>query len=381
MKRDYLKKCIVFVLAVMISAAQSLVSQEKPVPQVRQIKNIILMIGDGMGIAQIVSTRVFYRGAAGKLNIQKMPVVGLVDTHSADELVTDSAASGTAMATGHKTNNGMISLLPDGTMIKTILEACLEKGMGTGLVATSRITHATPASFASHNVSRNNEDDIAVQLINTGVHVLLGGGKDYFLPNSSRASKRKDQRNLLQAAREKGYRIIENAEQLSGATGPKVLGLFAMKHLEFKSDIPSIGDMTRRGIELLKTHSNGFFLMVEGSQIDWECHVHDEREMYKQLIQFDIAVGEAIKHAENNPDTLVVVVADHETGGMTIVDGKLSGKKIEIEWTTRGHTAVSVPIFSLGAGAGTFTGWFDNTDIPKKFAQLLGINNFPSKTE
>lgn len=182
-----------------------------------RVKNIILMIGDGMGGAQVALARVRALGADKKLYIEKMPVTGLLNTHSANNLVTDSAAAATALASGHKTNNGMIGVTPDGKRVASILEVLKRSGFSVGLVATSTITHATPAAFASHVILRKYEDKIAPQLIENKVNVILGGGREFFLPKSEKASRRKDNRDVIAEAKEAGYSFVQTRESLLSA--------------------------------------------------------------------------------------------------------------------------------------------------------------------
>jgi len=343
-----------------------------------RVKNIILYIGDGMGIAEITTARLSKTGVSGRLTMEKMPVTGLEYTQSSDNLITDSAAGATALATGFKTNNGMISVSPTGRRLETILEAAQNKGMRTGLVVTSEISHATPACFASHVKSRHDQDSIAVQLIAHGVDVLLGGGKKYFLPVTRVGSGRKDSLDLIAVARRDGYRFVETAEQLRAVSAGKILGLFAMGGMTTRAPEPSLQTMTEKALQLLaQDNQEGFFLMVEGSQIDWAGHANDVEDNIYQTLQFDAALESGIKFARKNGHTLIVVTADHETGEMSINGGTLDGKKLDIRWTTHHHTGVPVGIFAYGPHALNFMGYHDNTEIPRMFARLLRIPDFP----
>lgn len=351
-----------------------------PISDSKEVRNIIFCIGDGMGTAHVMLACVKSRGIDGKLNMEQMPVTGLMRTHSADAVVTDSAAAGTALATGVKTNNGMISMAPDGTKFETILEAAKKKGLATGLVATSTISHATPASFGSHVTSRYMEDKIAEQLIGNEVTVLFGGGREFFLPKTNKKSKRSDKRNLIEEAKRLGYLYIETAEQLRTVKGGKVLGLFQDGPLKTERPEPSLDELTEKAIEVLNLEDKGFFLMVEGSQIDWEAHDHDADGVVKQTLEFDKAVKAVIDFALKDRQTLVVVTADHETGGLTITGGNLEGD-LDLDWSTGGHSGVTVPVYAFGPKAEKFSGVYDNTDMPKKFAELLGIKSFPKKLD
>jgi len=348
----------------------------------KKVRNVIFCIGDGMGLGQIAMARLKTAGPDGALYMERMPVVGFFWTHSADALVTDSAAAGTALASGIKTNNGMLGMTPDGTSYQTILEAAKAKGTATGLVVTSRITHATPAAFASHVTSRKMQDKIAEQLIANKVNVLFGGGEEYFLPKSSGKSKRNDEKDLIKQAKETGYLYIRTAEELRTARHPHILGLFQLGSLTTVAPEPSLAELTTKAIDILnregKSHKKrGFFLMVEGSQIDWACHDNDATRTIRQTLLFDQAVKAAIDFALKDKHTLVIVTADHETGGLTIKGGSLKGDDLDVDWSTDGHSAMPVPIYALGPKAGIFAGTYDNTEVPRKFAELLGISPFP----
>jgi alkaline phosphatase len=348
----------------------------------KQPRNVILLIGDGMGANQVAVARMKAAGVDGKLHMERMPVAGLVRTHSADDLVTDSAASGTALATGVKTKNGMIGMAPDEQAHATILELARDKGMATGLIATSSITHATPASFASHVKSRKMETRIAEHLIASRVNVLFGGGRQFFLPKSHGDSVRKDDQNLIAEAKEAGYAYVEDADALRSVSSRHLLGLFAVEELTTEPPEPSLAQLASKAISVLrrirpdsKDGRNGFFLMVEGSQIDWACHDNDLKNAVRQTLLFDQAVAAAIDFALRDGRTLVIVTADHETGGLTFTGSKKGTPAVH--WATKGHTGAPVPIYALGPGAETFAGVYDNTEIPRRLAQLLRIRPFP----
>ncbi len=358
-----------------------------PLNTARKVRNVILLIGDGMGVNQVTLASVKATGPGGRLHMERLPVAGLVRTHSANSLVTDSAAAGTAMAAGVKTNNGMIGMTPDGRKHGTILEAAKAKGMATGLVATSTITHATPASFGAHVESRKMEPAIAQQLIANRIDVLLGGGRKHFLPRSNSASGRKDDLDLLAQAREAGYNYVQTVSELRSAREAPLLGLFQLDALTTAEPEPSLAFMTRKAIRLLKkvnlnstVDRYGFFLMIEGSQIDWECHANNAAGSIRQTLLFDQAVEAAVDFALQDGRTLVLVTADHETGGMTLIGNGSEDKKepeLAVRWATKGHSGMPVGIWALGPGAERFAGVQDNTNIPKKIARLLDIRPFP----
>ena len=343
-------------------------------------KNVILMIGDGMGLVHIMATRIHYQGANGTLNIDRMPYTGFAMTHSDDDLITDSAAASTAFSTGFKTHNGMIGVTPDSMKALTILEACQQMGMASGLVVTCEVTHATPAGMAAHVASRKQHDRIAEQYIDRRVNVILGGGLVYFLPKSQPESKRQDEKNLIRLAAAKGYEFVDTKDRLRKANSEYLLGLFAPKELTDGSQEPSLVEMTETALRLLARDSEGFFLMVEGSQIDWRAHDNDENGVYKQTKQFDEAIGAAMDFVARDKHTLLVITADHETGGMALSGGDMNGKTVDIRWVSTKHTGAMVPVYACGPGSDRFTGTFDNTEIPIRIASLLGIRDFPKIT-
>ena len=372
--RRFLLVVIIVLISRLLMADDQITVNQQPV------KNIIFMIGDGMGINQVAGARIKAYGADGRLNMETLPVTGLLKTHSIDDLITDSGASATALSTGYKTRNKMIGMSADTTRVITIMEAARDGGLSTGLVVTSSITHATPACFAAHVPNRYTEQEIARQLVASGTDVMLGGGKKFFLPKSA-GGDRKDALNLLDVAAHAGYDIVLDKTAFEQSSGSKILGLFAENGLLNKDNEPSLAELTKKAIGILSQNKKGFFLMVEGSQIDWAGHDNQFAELVKQVLSFDEAIGVALAFAEKNAETLVVVTADHETGGMSIRSGKRDGSQLKIDWISTDHTGQMVPVFAAGSNAYLFTGVKDNTDIPKVFARLLGIENFPRKIE
>ncbi|MEO0225368.1 MAG: alkaline phosphatase [candidate division WOR-3 bacterium] len=344
-----------------------------------KVRNIIFFIGDGMGLAQVQAARIKSKGALGRLNMELMPVTGLVNTCAADKLITDSGAGGTALASGVKTNIFAIGVDPLGNPFRTVLEACQRQGMSTGIVVTSSITHATPATFAAHCSSRSAEPEIAEQLIYKKVNILLGGGKEFFLPKKVAGSKRVDNRNLIKEAKKLGYTFVDNKESLIKTEKNYILGLFQMGHMLTDSAEPSLALMTQKAIEILSQDPDGFFLMVEGSQIDWKCHTNQTDSMIEQTLMLDEAVKVGLEFALRDSHTIVIVTADHETGGLGILGGAITGDSLICGWLSKDHTAIMVPIFAFGPKAMMFTGVHENSEIPSILARITEIEPFPVK--
>ncbi len=345
-------------------------------------KNIILFIGDGMGENHRIAATWLSLGQDGQLEMDAMPFAGWSMTSTAYDQVTDSAASATAISTGVKTSNRRVGVTTRVEPLITILEQAKEIGMATGLVTTVQMTHATPAAFASHMDNRDDMLEIAVQMVAAGVNVLFGGGENEFLPESVNgchkdAGKREDGRNLIEEAIDLGYTYVCTAEELGGldpASASHVLGLFADEEL-LRPFTPSLADLTHMAISILSQDPDGFFLMVEGGQIDWASHGWNAKDAMGDTIGFDEAVGLGKQLAEINGNTLVIVTADHETGGMKmkLLPGGLTGGRDEfvmpdqtafkVSWTTSSHTSADVPTTALGPGAELLAGHYENTHI------------------
>jgi len=351
-----------------------------PYPIVREThaKNCIVMIGDGMGLAEACAASLAAYGVGGRLSFERMPIVGLVGTQSASSLVPDSGAAGTALASGVKTYNGAVNTDPAGRPVEPLFITAKRHGKRIGLVVTSSITHATPATFAANVPWRTMEDEIAVQLVERGINVLFGGGLSFFLPRShpSGVSLRRDERNLLAEAIARDYEVCLDPDHLTSATGERVLGLFALGPMPSADKArPSLADMTRKALDLLSRGDEGFCLMVEGSQIDWRGHMNDFEGLLWETLEFDRAVACCLDFAARNGQTLVIVTADHETGGLG-----LSGKGnagLSARWTTHYHTAIRVPLWAYGPGCLKFAGVYENTEVPKKIAEILDLADFP----
>lgn len=339
-------------------------------PAAERPKNIILLIGDGMGVGPIMAARIAGGGPGHKLAMDSMPEACLTTTYSANSLVTDSAAAATALASGVKTNNGMLGVTPDGKKLRSILDAAETLGKSTGLVTTVTITHATPAGFVANIDKRSEEPAIAEQMAESGVEVLLGGGLANFIPRETEGSNRKDSRNLLEEMKGRGYAVVDSGDALMKTDSPKIVGLFWPGYMSSEQREPSVADMAGKAIETLSRDRDGFFLMVEGGQIDSKGHGNDVEGMIRELTEFDQAVARALEFAKKDGKTLVVVTADHDTGGLAVKD---DGNKLKGMWIDGGHTGNPVQLYAFGPGASGFEGLLDNTDVPKKMAELWRV--------
>lgn len=355
-----------FLLAIVILLAGCHSTPTKP-------KNIIYLIGDGMGVAQVTAAM---HANGNQLHMERCSHVGLVKTFSASNYITDSAAGGTALACGQKTNNGVVGLDVDSLRIESILELAGRNGLSTGVVVTSEVTHATPASFAAHQVSRTLNQEIAADfLANPYLNLFIGGGRRHF-------ENRADGRNLIAELEAKGYTIASTVAECLAVKEGKLAGFLFEEgwsesirggHLPaMPMRGPIHADATMAAIEILNNNKQGFFLMVEGSQIDWGGHENNLEYVLAETLDFDAVVGKVLDYAQQDGNTLVVITADHETGGLTLAYGS-DPKGYDARFTTDGHTACMVPLFAYGPGAEEFTGVMDNTAIKTKMAKLLGL--------
>jgi alkaline phosphatase len=330
-------------------------------------KNIILFIGDGMGVSHIYAGMTI---SSQPLNLEKFPYSGFSKTYSADNYITDSAAGGTAIATGEKTNNGMIGVKPDSSVVSSIIEIAHKNGLATGIVSTSSVTHATPASFVAHNSGRENYEEIAEAFLNGTVDVFIGGGEDHF-------RKRKDGIDLTAKLKGQGFDVVFTPEEMKKSVSAKLAALLAKEHMlkvtEGRQGL--LSEMTLKAIETLSKNKNGFVLMIEGSMIDWGAHENNLEYVTSEMIDLDQATGVALNFAKGNGNTLVVVTADHETGGLILSGGDISEHKAEAKFAGSDHSAVMVPVFSYGPGAEKFSGIHENTFFFNEFLKLLGLSN------
>lgn len=333
-------------------------------PKGKKIKNVILMIGDGMSLMHVYSA---WTANRGKLNLDNCQAVGLSKTYCANKLITDSGAGGTALATGQKTIYHAVGVDPQGRPLQTLTDVAAAKGKSTGIAVTCRLWDATPADFCCHNIDRDQEAAIVTDYVDCGVDYVFGGGSKLF-------ENRADGRDLFNELRAKGYQTPRTWNELAGIKSGKI---FAVTDT-LDTPVPAVrGDLLARaslkGIELLNQNKNGFFMMIEGSQLDDYGHFNDLDMLMQETHDFDRTIGKIYEWAARDGETLVVVTADHETGGLTLVDGDLQEGKIVCKFSTGGHSGVMVPVYAFGPGAEEFTGIYENTAVFDKIKKLMNL--------
>jgi alkaline phosphatase len=327
------------------------------------------MIGDGMGVNYVTSSVLSLKNDP----FRRFTTTGFSVTCSADNLITDSAAGGTAIATGQRTNNYFISIHPETEApLLTILEYAERINKSTGIVVTSSVTHATPASFVAHVKHRNMEIEIAKYFTELDLEVVIGGGSKFFMPKSL-GGDRTDEQNLITGLTGRGYSYYKNYDELiNNKPEGKFYALLEPHGLLKAADRNySLSDLVKIALENLSKDEDGFILMIEGSQIDWAGHQNNQDYLLSEQKDFNGAINTVLDFAEQNGETLVIVTADHETGGMGIVDGNPDGCDLDLEFLNKHHTADMVGIFAKGPGEGEFSGVMDNYMIGRKLFKLL----------
>ncbi|MBC9933125.1 alkaline phosphatase [Chitinophaga qingshengii] len=354
MKRTIIAAFMLPLLA--ISCAQPPQPEQPAAPT---IKNIIFMVGDGMGTTQIYAGLTANKGS---LNLERFKCIGFSRTNSANNYMTESAAGATAFAIGQKTYNGAIGVDSAGRPQPNILEIARQHGLSTGIVVTTDITDATPATFAAHQKTREMQAEIAADYVKSDADVLIGAGREHF-------DQRKDGRNLLTEFMQKGYQVKYTTDDITQVKQGKLVGLVKEERVAGRGD--QLARTTNTALQLLQQNKKGFFLVVEGSKIDDGGHANDLQYVTEEVIDFDKAIKAALDFADKNKETLVIVTADHETGGLTIAEGDLTTGKISGKFSTDDHTGVMVPVFAYGPGAEAFMGIYHNNTIFRKFMQAL----------
>ena len=332
-------------------------------PKGKKVKNVILMIGDGMSLMHVYTA---WSANRGKLWLENAQATGLSKTWAVKKLVTDSGSGGTSLATGVKTVYHAVGVDPEGKPLTSLVDVAKELGKDAGLAVTCRLWDATPCDFCCHNIDRDKEEELVGDYPTSGVDFVFGGGAQKF-------TNRKDGRDIFKELQKKGYHVSRTLDDFFAYD--KNSRIFAVP---YDKDTPlpdERGDLLARasmkGISLMNQNKNGFFMMIEGSQLDDYGHFNQLDLLMKETLDFDQTVGEVMKWAAKDGETLVVVTADHETGGLTLVNGNKDEGRVECCFSTKDHTGAMVPVYAFGPGAENFTGIFENTDVFKKIKKLM----------
>ena len=333
-------------------------------PVDNEVRNVILMIGDGMGLEQVSCAWVLNHG---KLNLDRFPAIGLSRTWCTNELITDSGAGGTALAAGVKTGYSHVGTAADSTDLASVLVKAKELGKKTGVAVTCHFADATPCDFCCHNEYRYNQDDLIADYVNCGVDYLSGGGLDWF------TTKRKDNRDITREMAAAGYTVALTEAELMAAELP-VIGILSPDNLPVAMER---GDLYRRtvarGLDILSRESGdkGFVMMLEGSCIDDWLHGNDIEKAMEELLDFDRTIGDVLAWAAADGHTLVVVTADHNTGSLTLQDGNLEEGRIGVAFGSESHNGIAVPVYAWGPGSDQFTGIRENAEWGQLIASFV----------
>lgn len=329
-----------------------------------EVRNVIIMIGDGMGLEQVSCAWVLNRG---KLNLDNMPYVGLSRTWCTDRLITDSGAGGTALAAGQKTAYSHVGTAADNSDLSSVLVKARQLGKKTGVVVTCHFADATPCDFCCHNEYRYHQDDLIADYVDCGVDYLSGGGLDWFTVN------RKDGRDITREMAAAGYTVALSEEELMQADLP-VIGVLSPDNLPVAQERGDLfRHMVARGLDLLSRESGdkGFVMMIEGSCIDDWLHGNDIGKGMEELLDFDRTLGDVLEWAAADGHTLVVVTADHATGALTLQDGSLEEGRIGVAFGSESHNGIAVPIYAWGPHSCAFTGIRENDEWGRIIASFV----------
>ncbi|MBQ4540141.1 MAG: alkaline phosphatase [Alistipes sp.] len=367
-----MKKLFLLLMLPLVAFGVSGCTEKEP-----EVKNIIIMIGDGMGLAQASLTQIENKYAPTAFD--RAQNVALQKTYSANNRVTDSAASGTALATGYKTNNSTLGQTPDGTPVESIIAKAEKVGYASGVVVTCYVNHATPAAFYAHRESRNDNEGIITDFMASDLDVVFGGGTRFFNEHFTKQNK-----NYVDELKAKGYTYLSEQSEMASVSEGNVVGLFAETNIPLMRN--GRGDYlpkaTAKALEILtnnveKQGKEGFVLMIEGSQIDGEGHGNNIEGVLAETRDFAAAMDVAMDYADAHPGTLVVVTGDHETGGLSIPSNKtdftLPESGISYGFSTTGHTGIMLPVYLYGTGADRINGIMENTELSQALQRMIGV--------
>lgn len=332
-------------------------------PKGKKVKNVILMIGDGMSLMHVYTA---WTANRGKLWLENAQATGLSKTWAVKKLVTDSGSGGTSLATGVKTVYHAVGVDPEGKPLTSLVDVAKELGKDAGMAVTCRLWDATPCDFCCHNIDRDKEEELVGDYPTSGVDFVFGGGAQKF-------TNRKDGRDIFKELQKKGYHVSRTLDDFFAYD--KNSRIFAVPY-DKDTPLPDergnlLARASMKGISLMNQNKNGFFMMIEGSQLDDYGHFNQLDLLMKETLDFDQTVGEVMKWAAKDGETLVVVTADHETGGLTLVNGNKDDGRVECCFSTKDHSGAMVPVYAFGPGAENFTGIFENTDVFKKIKKLM----------
>lgn len=332
-------------------------------PTGKTVKNVILMIGDGMSLMHVYTAWTCNRG---KLWLENAQYTGLSKTWCTNRLITDSGSGGTSLATGVKTKYHAVGVDPDGNPQTTLVDIAKQLGKDAGIAVTCRLWDATPCDFCGHNIDRDNEEELIGDYPTSGIDFVFGGGAEKF-------THRKDGRDVFKELKDKGYHVARTLDDFF--SWQKDSRLFAVPY-DVDTPLPDErGDLLARaslkGLDLMSKNKNGFFMMIEGSQLDDYGHFNQLDLLMKETLDFDQTIGRVMQWAAQDGETLVVVTADHETGGLTLVGGDKNEGRVECCFSTKDHSGAMVPVYAFGPGSENFTGIMENTDIFFKIKKLM----------
>lgn len=331
--------------------------------KLRKVKNIIFLIGDGMGLAHAYTS---YTANHGQSNLFQIKNIGLSITASADAYGTDSAAGATAMATGEKTNNRYLGVDTNKKPLKSIMKYAAQERKKTAIIVCESVTGATPSAFYAHQTERDESVAIANDLPEAGIDVIVGSGKNV-MNSSFKGSSSLDKLRL------KGYATLGNMDELMQTTSNKIVAIMddSVTRPYFKGRGPYLSTVFRKVSSILNQNPDGFFMMLEGSKIDGGGHSNDLPMLLTESLDFDQVVGEALRFADEDGETLVLITADHECGGLTLLDGDMKKGKVIAEFGTNDHTGIPVPVYAYGVHSEDFKGIYQNTEIFNKMLNIL----------
>lgn len=369
--------CVLLFASFQLSAAEPqhfTLEKPYPVPEILEpackvpVVNVILMIGDGMGLHHLGAA---WAANRGRLFIENCPVTGIAKTWCADKLVTDSAAAGTAMATGIKTLYKRVAIDPAGNKLDSLADKAADMGKATGIIATCELNDATPAAFCANNASRSDAYGIIGDYPHSRADFIFGGGGKYFI-------QRPDGRDIFKEMEAQGYRLARSWGETAALPPGKTLAVAAPGNLPSPAERGDVlRQATLKALETLGRNPKGFFLMVEGSNIDKAAHRNKLAEMIEEILDFDRTAGAVLNWASRHPGTLVVITADHNTGAFALTGGNRTSGEITAQFGSGNHDGVAVPVYAFGAGSREFTGIYENTDIFDKILAAMGGKKNP----